>query len=166
MRGQPWCPLILLRERFLVLEPLLCDVGRCEATRAPSAEPRAQGPRAREAQARALRCGGWGTGEQGRILDLVQDLGLEILPVKTAHNRVQKCSGFPAAATLRRWLARPVHGRLPDSAPSSLLCLGRCTTRSRPFGVAEKDEYVHLSRLLLRHRLVSTINRIYCSTVA
>ena len=63
--------MILLRERFLVLETLLCDAGG--TSRAPSAEPRAQGPRAREAQARALRCGGWGTGEQGRILDLVQD---------------------------------------------------------------------------------------------
>ena len=52
--------------------------GRCVAarpsSRAPSAEPRAQGPRAREAQARALRCGGWGTGEQGQKSGLL--LGL------------------------------------------------------------------------------------------
>ena len=52
--------------RFLVLESLLCDAGGNYVARAPSAEPRAQGPRAREAQARALRCGGWGTGEQGQ----------------------------------------------------------------------------------------------------
>ena len=89
----------------------LCCAMR-EVRRAPPAPSRE-----RKAQERAKRkrgpcaAGGWGMGEQGRILDLVQDLGLEILPVKTAHNRVQKCSGFPAAAIL---------GRAVRGAPFSL----------------------------------------------
>ena len=51
--------MILLRERFLVLEPLLCDAGG--TSRAPSAEPRAQGPKARSAGL-ALRGVGNGRG--------------------------------------------------------------------------------------------------------